>query len=342
MRARRPASLGTPISISLCLAFLVAPANAADYTGKTINFIVGSAPGGGYDTYARLFARYFGNHVPGKPTVTVQNMQTAGGLNAANTIYNVAPKDGTTIGMFASSNALEPLMGNTLAKFDTGKFTWLGNMNRDALSCGAWKTSGVTSIDDAFKRQVRFGASGMGATTAQNALFLKNMLGAQISVILGYGGTNDVKLAMQRGEVDASCGLFVSSVVGPFGADVKSGNLKIIVQFGRTNDKAFGDAPNIYSYLKTEDDKLAADFVFLAAEITRPITAPPGVSADVAATLRKAFDATVADPELLATAKNANIEITPMNAEAVSKAFADFATTPQRLIERAKAAITTP
>ena len=318
------------------------PASAADYTGRTITFIVGSAPGGGYDTYARVFARHFGNHLPGKPPVVVQNMQTAGGLNAANTIYNLAPRDGTTIGMFASSNALEPLMGNTLAKFETAKFTWLGNINRDAASCGAWKSSGVTTIDDAFERPVRFGASGMGASTAQHALFLKNMLGSKLSVIIGYGGTNDVKLAMQRAEVDASCGLFVSSVLGPFGADIARGDLKIIVQFGRTDDPAFGGAPNIYKYLKSEEDKRVADFVFLASEITRPVTAPPGVSADVAATHRTAFDATMVDPEFLATAKTANIIVTPMTAAEVGKAFADFAATPRHLIERAKAAITTP
>ena len=200
----------------------------------------------------------------------------------------------------------------------------------------------MTTIDDAFKRVVRFGASGMGATTAQNALFLKNMIGAQINVIIGYGGTNDVKLAMQRGEVDASCGLFVSSVVGPFGADVARGDLKIIVQFGRNNHPAFGGAPNVYDYLKSEDDKLAADFVFLASEITRPVTAPPGLSADVADTLKKAFAATMTDPEFLASAKTANIEITPMTAEEVSKAFAGFAATPKHIIERAKFAIATP
>lgn len=342
MMSARTAALALTAATVLLVATGPLPATAADYTGKTINFIVGSAPGGGYDTYARVFANHYGGHLPGRPKVVVQNMQTAGGLNAANTIYNLAPKDGTTIGMFSSSNALEPLLGNTLAKFETGKFTWLGNINRDAASCGAWKSSGVTTIDDAFKRQVRFGASGMGATTAQHALFMKNTIGSKLGVIIGYGGTNDVKLAMQRGEVDASCGMFVSSVLGPFGGDIARGDLKIIVQFGRKNDPAFAGAPNIYDYLKSEDDKLAADFVFLAAEITRPVTAPPGVPADVAAALRKAFDDTVKDPEFLEAAKKANILVTPMNAAEVSKAFADFAATPRHVIERAKAAITTP
>jgi tripartite-type tricarboxylate transporter receptor subunit TctC len=320
---------------------LLPHARAADYTGKTINLIVGSAPGGGYDTYSRVFARSYGNHLPGKPQVTVQNMPTAGGLNAANTIYNLSPKDGTTIAMFASSNALEPLLGNTLAKFELSKFTWLGNINKDAASCGAWKNSGITSISDAKNREIKFGASGFGATTAQHALFVKNTLGSKIKVITGYGGTNDVKLAMQRGEVDASCGLFVSSVLGPFGPDVKSGDLKIIIQFGRKNDPAFDNAPNLYDLLESEDDKLAADFVFLAAEITRPITAPPGISADVAASLRKAFDETMIDPSFLADARMANILISPMNAEEVSKAFESLAATPNRVLERAKMAVTT-
>jgi tripartite-type tricarboxylate transporter receptor subunit TctC len=330
------------LAVAAGSAAAVGPATAADFSGKTINFIVGSAPGGGYDTYARVFTRHYGAHLPGKPAVVVQNLPTAGGLNAANTIYNTAPKDGTTIGMFSSSNALEPLLGNTLAKFETGKFIWLGNINRDAASCGAWKTSGVASILDAEQREIKFGASGMGAQTAQHALFLKNMLGSKLRVIIGYGGTNDVKLAMQRGEVDASCGLFHSSVSGPFANDIKSGDLKIIVQFGRTDEPAFGGAPNIYNLLKSEEDKQAADFVFLASEITRPVTAPPGVSADVAATLRKAFDDTMTDQEFLATAKTANILVTPMNAQEVSKAFESFAATPKHVLERAKMAITTP
>ena len=146
---------------------------------------------------------------------------------------------------------------------------------------------------------------------------------------------------MQRGEVDASCGLFVSSVLGPFGPDVKSGDLKIIIQFGRKNDPAFDNAPNLYDLLESEDDKLAADFVFLAAEITRPITAPPGISADVAASLRKAFDETMIDPSFLADARMANILISPMNAEEVSKAFESLAATPNRVLERAKMAVTT-
>ena len=137
---------------------------AQEFAAKTVNLVVGFPPGGGYDTIARIFARHYGRHLPGNPNVVVQNQPGAGSLTAANLLYNTAPKDGSQIAMFASSAALEPLIGNTLAKFDANKFEWIGNLNRDTPACGAWQTSGIKTWDDvAKKRKTRFGASGPAA-----------------------------------------------------------------------------------------------------------------------------------------------------------------------------------
>ena len=332
-------------SIAIALAALSCaedPALAADFTGKTITVSVGFPPGGGYDTYTRVFARHFGKHVPGKPGLVVQNQPGAGSLVAANTLYNIAPKDGTQLAMFAASVALEPLLGNPQAKFDAAKFTWLGNINKDVASCGVWTKSGVKSFNDAMTREVKIGGSGPGAITVQHALFLKNMLGAKIKVIAGYGGTNDINLAMQRGEVDATCGMFLSSVLGPYAKDVKDGNLKIVIQFGRQDVPEFGDAVNVYKLLKSDEDRQIADFVFLQSEIARPIAAPPGLTKDVADTLKKAFDDTMRDPEFIADATKANIQVGPMSSAELSKAFADFAAMPPAVLEKAKDAITKP
>jgi tripartite-type tricarboxylate transporter receptor subunit TctC len=234
---------------------------------------------------------------------------------------------------------LGPALGNTQARFDTAKFNWIGNIVRDIASCGVWKSSPVRSWSDISTKTVRIGASGPDAITTQHALFLKNILGAKVDVILGYGGTNDINLAMQRGEVDGTCGMFLSSVTGPYQQDIKAGNLKIIIQFGRTNAPEFGDAANIYDLLKSDEDKQVTDFVFLQTELTRPIAAPPGVPADIVSALRKGFDDTMKDPEFLANAKKANIDIRPMTANEVATAFAQFAAMPPKVLERAKAAI---
>lgn len=320
------------------LTALAAPtaAPAADFAGKKITLIVGFGAGGGYDTNARLFARHFGKHVPGKPDIVVQNMPGAGALRATNYIYNVSPKDGSEIGFFAASNALEPLFGNAAAKFTTSGFTWIGNMHRDYTSCGVWKTSGITSIEDLRKRPGRFGGSGPSAITTQHPLAVKNMLGLNIQVVQGYKGTRDIYLAMEKGEVDGTCAMFVSNLQGPYAEHVRSGAFKIILQKGRKDHPAYGGAPNLYNLLKSDEDKQLADFIFRQTEIARPIAGPPGIPAATAAVLRKAFDATMRDPALLAEGKKMGIEFDPMDAAELEKTYAAFAATPKHLIERAK------
>ena len=307
---------------------------------RNITLLIGFAAGGGYDTFGRLIARHWGRHLPGNPTVVPQNMPGGGSLVVANLIYNVAPRDGSQVGLFASSAALEPVIGNPQAKFDTASFTWIGNMNKDVSACAAWAASGIRSWDDAVKRGARFGGVGLSAPTTQHAAFFKNVLGAPIKIIVGYGGTNDVNLAMQRGEVDASCGMFVSSVKGPYARDVETGNLKMIIQLGRDNHPAFGDAVNIYTLLRTTQEEELADFVFGQVEIARPIAAPPQTPEPIATALRRSFDATMRDPDFLADARRVQLDIAPMTGEETSRAFTRFTAVSKEVAARAKAAMT--
>ncbi|MBM3607807.1 MAG: hypothetical protein FJX29_05025 [Alphaproteobacteria bacterium] len=320
------------------LAAFATPAFAqtADFAGKKINIIVGFGPGGGYDTNSRLLARHLGKHVPGNPDILVQNMPGAGALRAANYIYNVSPKDGTELGVFASSNALEPLFGNAAAKFTTSGFTWIGNMHRDYTSCGVWTKSGITSLEDLRKRPGRFGGSGPSAITTQHPLAIKNMLGLDIQIVQGYKGTREIYMAMEKAEVDGTCAMFVSNLQGPYAEHIKSGAFKIILQKGRKDHPAYGGAPNLYNLLKSEEEKQLADFIFRQTEIARPVAGPPGIPANIAATLRKAFDATMRDPALLAEGRKMGIEFEPMDAAELEKTYAAFAATPKHLIERAK------
>lgn len=324
-----------------CLAASAGAASAQDFVAKNVNLVVGFPPGGGYDTISRIFARWYGRHLPGNPSVVVQNQPGAGSLTAANLLYNTAPKDGSQIAMFASSAAVEPLMGNQAAKFDASKFEWIGNLNRDTPACGAWKSSGVTSLDDVLKRKTRFGASGPAAITAQHAFFLKNVLGADIQVIMGLGGTGPIVLAMQRGEVDASCGMFISSVRGSFRSDFESGNLIIFVQLGMKSVPYFKNATNIYDVVKGADKQLA-EFVFTQAEVTRPLALPPGTPEKIVAAMRAGFDKAVRDPEYLADLQKAQIEAEPMTGAETAAAFKAAIGAPPEVIARSKAVLTPP
>lgn len=310
--------------------------SAADFSGKTINLIVGLAAGGGYDTYARVFARHYPQHLPGRPQVVVQNMPGAGGVRAATYLYSVAPKDGTAIATFGPSVVLEPLLGNPQARFDPAKFNWIGNLNKDVLSCGVWRTSGLSTFKDLEARGGSFGGTGLLTLTTQHALLLKNLLGLKVKVVQGFGGTNEVNLAMQRGEVDGTCGMFLSTIRGPFSQHVRSGDLKLVVQFTREKEKDFGDAESIYDLVKREEDKTVLDFLLMPIVISRPLIAPPDLPVAVVETLRRGFNSAVLDTDLIAESKKIGIEVNYQTSSEVSTAFSKILETPPHLIDRAK------
>jgi tripartite-type tricarboxylate transporter receptor subunit TctC len=311
------------------------------YAGKEITILVGYGAGGGYDVTTRLFAGHFGKHIPGKPAVIVQNMPGAGSMKAAINVYSVAPKDGTVLGVFASSTALEPLFGNKAATYDTRKFEWIGSLHRDIASCGVWKGAGqdiksLPGLVDA-KKTVTFGSTSPTAITAQHPLFLKHMFNANLKVIFGYKGTKDVSLAMMRGEVDGSCGMFESSVRSAYDQHVKAGEFKIVVQFGRDRKVPyFGDATQMYTMLKSDEQKKVADVIFRQTELARPLAAPPGTPAARVAALRKAMLETINDPAMIADAKRLAVDFDPVPGEEAAQMFTDFYNTPPALVEKAR------
>jgi tripartite-type tricarboxylate transporter receptor subunit TctC len=316
--------------------------SAADYyKGKTIGINIGYGPGGGYDTYGRVFARHFGNHVPGKPNVVPKNMPGAGALKAANYIYNSAPKDGTELGLVASSTLMEPMFGNDQAQFDAAKFTWLGSMSRDISHCGIRKGAGVASFDDWLKqgKELTFGSTGPAAITHQHPLVLKNVLGANARAVAGYQGTKEVSMAVERGEMDGLCGLFVSSIQASYMQMVKSGELILLIQMGQSKTDVFGKVPSVYDYAKTDQDRQVLEIHFDQLALARPIMAPPGMAKDRVAVLRKAFEDTMKDAALLADARKVNIEIALMTGEEVEKLLIKLADYPKSAIAAAQKAI---
>ncbi len=213
---------------------------AADfYKGKTVTLIAGFPPGGGYDTYVRVLARHYGRFLPGQPSVIVANMPGAGSLTAANNIYAKYAPDGLALAMFASSAAMEPLIGNKSALFEPTKFSWIGSMSQDVAYCGVWQhPGGATTFDEMLTKETIIGGGAPAAITYQHPMVLKNVLKANFKVIQGYKGTRDINIAMQRGEVNGTCGMFGSSINSQFGAEVKDGRMKLFIQMGskRSND----------------------------------------------------------------------------------------------------------
>lgn len=316
--------------------------SAADfYKGKTVGINIGFPPGGGYDTYGRVLARHLGKHIPGNPSVVAKNMPGAGALKAANYIYNSAPKDGTEIGIVASSTLMERLLGNDQALFDATKFSWIGSMSQDVAFCGINPKSGIASFDQwrDKKPELTFGASGPAAITFQHPMVLKNVLGANARVISGYQGTKDVSLAMQRGEVHGICGMFVSSVSSQYQPLIDSGDMKLIIQMGPRKTDVFGAVPSVFDYAKTGEDRQILEIHFGQLKLARPVMAPPGVPADRMAALRKGFADTLKDAALLADAKKAQIDIEYVSGEDARKLLVQFADYPKAALEKAKKAM---
>jgi tripartite-type tricarboxylate transporter receptor subunit TctC len=310
------------------------------YKGKTISLLIGFGVGGGYDTYSRLLARHYGNHIPGNPTVVPRNMPGSGGLKVANYTYNVAPKNGTYLGVFLASTALEPLFGGgSKAKFKTTGFNWIGNMNNEIFACGVWKTSGVKKFSDMRQKEIIFGSTGKSAVTSQHARVLQHVLGAKLRIIYGYKGTKGINLAMNRGEVNGSCGLTASTVASRWKRDIDDGNLKIIVQFGRKDHPGLGGAANAYSLVDSEDTKKALDVIFRQGEAGRPVAGTPGMPKDRLAALRAAFMATMKDPAFLKDAKKTRLTVVPSSGKELAALFESFYGMPKSVIGAAKKAI---
>ncbi len=335
---------GLSLIASLCLAALTTPAQADSvaefYKGKTVSLIAGFPPGGGYDTYVRLLSRHYGRFIPGQPAVVASNMPGAGSLTAANYIYNRAPADGTTLAIFASSAAMEPLLGNKATAFDATKFSWIGSMSQDVAYCGVWQTPGAAAtFDEMMTKETIFGGGGAAAITTQHPLVMKNILGANIRLILGYPGTRDINLAMHRGEVNGTCGMFASSVKAQFMDDVTSGRLKLVIQMGSKKSDEFGNIPSAFDYAKSDEDRAVLDLHFKQLLLGRPLAGPPGIPESRLNALRQALVATMKDPEFLAETNRVGLDIDPASSEEVVELLKRFAAYPPEVFRRAQEAI---
>jgi tripartite-type tricarboxylate transporter receptor subunit TctC len=309
------------------------------YKGKTFTIVVGHEVGTGFDIYGRTLQRHLGRHIPGNPIIVVQNMVGASGINAANWLYNIAPKDGTVVATFVHTVPFEPLMGNAAARFDPAKYTWIGNMEESVAVCGVSKGAGIARFDDMRTKEAIFGATGATGPLVKSALAVKNLLGVRMKVVSGYQGSASVKIAIQRGEVQGICGLPMSTITAFWRDDYESGNFKPIIQLsGRKGQESLKDVPHVDDYAKSEDDRQVYGLIFGTQALGRIYVSPPAMPASRKAALRSALLATMKDPQFIADAAKTQIDISPMTGEEVEAFIARLSAAPPTVVEQAKQA----
>ena len=318
------------------VAILAAAPAAADdfYRGKTINIIVGFGPGGGYDLYARLLARHLGKHVPGNPSVVVQNMEGAGGVRAANHVYNVAPKDGTVIAGVNQGAAMFKLLGGKGAQYDPAKFQWLGSMAASNNTVYVWHTSGIKTLDDAKGREVSMAGSGVISDANIYPAVFNALVGTKFKVISGYTGTNDSNLALERGEVEGRGGGAYSSLVSTRPDWLREEKVKILAQIGFEKEPDLKDVPLLLDIVKSEEERQIATVVTLPTAIGYNYWLAPEVPAERVEVLRTAFAAALKDEALLAEAKKQSLEIRPKTGQELEAMVNKAAETPKPILEK--------
>jgi tripartite-type tricarboxylate transporter receptor subunit TctC len=266
-------------------------------------------------------------------------MPGAGGLRAANWLYNVAAKDGTVVSVLAPETALKPIFGDAAANYEPAKFTWIGNMDESVATCVVSASSGIKSLDELLKREAVFGATGSAAPTSKFAYALINFVGAKIKVVQGYKGSNNLRIALNRGEIEGACGPSHSTLKTQWKDDMDSGRIRVLAQFGLKKLPELKDAAHIYDYAKSDDDRAIFDVAFGPHVLGRPVIGPPGIPADRMRALRAAFEQTVKDPELLTETAKLGLEIRPSSGPEVEALVARFASFPKSVIERATAGL---
>ena len=327
----------------LCLlAFIAAgPTRAAEdveaaFKGKTINFIVALAAGGGYDQYARTLAKHLERHIPGKPSVVVQNMTGAAGMRATNWLYTIAPRDGLTIGITQRSVLVEPLYGTKEATFDPTKFSWISSLNDEAFIAVTWKGRGLDSIKDAQAREFAVAADGPASDDYIWPAILNATIGTKFKIVSGYTGKAEERLSTRRGETNGLIGWSWAALQASEWDDYKAGNWRIIAHLGKGRHPDF-DAPSIYDYANTPEARDMFDCLDATLSLGRPVFAPPGIPKDREAALRAAFEATLKDPAFLADAEKQKLDISPATGEALAERVARLYRTPRAVVERAQA-----
>src|SRR5215468_11266378 len=306
---------------------------------QQMTMVVGFSPGATYDIYTRTFARHLGKHLPGRPSVVVQNMTGAGTLRSANYLYNQAPRDGTTIGMFARGMAMQPLLDMSGIQFEARKFNWIGSMSSDVSLVLSWHTRPFKTIDDLRKSEMVVAGTGSGADSVIFPYILNGVLGTKMRVVTGYPGAADFLLAVERQEADGTAGVSWSGLNAARPEWIARKSINVIVQLGLKQHPDMNPAPLVMDLAKNDSDRAILELIFSRQDMAYPVVAPPDVPLDRVAVLRRAFEAVLKDPEYLADAKKQHLEAGYMRGVEVEALIKRVMASPPDVIERARKAI---
>ena len=306
-----------------------------DFYKKTqLSVYVGSGAGGGFDEIARVFSMHFVRHLPGQPTPIVKNMPGAGGLLNVNFMYAQAPRDGSAIAAPFNTVFMLPLFGDPAAKFDARKFTWIGSLDKQTGTCVVWHTSDIKTLQDASKREVQVGATGVNATPAIFSNMMNTLFGTRFKVISGYT-TNEMRFALERGETEGVCGLAWQTYKAVQPGWIENKLIRPIAQMGLVKNRDLPDVPLAIEMLKDPADRRVFELVVLPQEFGRPFIAPPGVPADRAAAMVKAFAQTLTDPAFIADAAKIRLSLDPLTGAEIMRLLDEAHAAPKDVIDRA-------
>jgi tripartite-type tricarboxylate transporter receptor subunit TctC len=333
-------------TITMCAALFVmaltASASAAPvdefYKDKSVTFIVGGSAGGGYDTLARAIGRYIGGHIPGNPSVVVEDMPGAGGLLAMDYLFRTAARDGSVIALVENGPPLAPLFGVKEARFDATQFNWLGTPSVETAVTLLWHSVPVNSLDDLKTRPTTMGASGTNSTQAFYTRLIDAVLGTKMKAINGYKGLNETFLAMERGEIDGSPSVFYSAITSTRPRWLPDHLAKPILQYGPRPVPALAGVSFVSDLVTGSDDKLLLQAAFAPLALGRPLLMPPGVPAERVAAMRQALAGTLADAAFIADAEKTGLVVNaPQTGQRLQNVIAQAYATPSRVVDRLRA-----
>jgi tripartite-type tricarboxylate transporter receptor subunit TctC len=336
------------LGVSALAAYvLTASPSAADpvadfYRGKTLSMVVATSPGGDYDARGRLLARHMGRHLPGQPGIIVRNMPGAVGLQAANWLATQAPRDGTVLHMIMQNMSAHQALGGHGVEFDTRRFLWIGNTTDSPNVINSWHTTGIRTIEEVKARELIVGAPGTATASVYYPKVMNALVGTKFKIVSGYPGGNDVNLAMERGEVGGRGANSWASWKSTRPQWIADNKIHILVQIGLKRHPDLADVPLLTELAANEEDRQVLAFISADTGITRAVVTTPDVPPERVAALRHAFDATMKDPEFLAEAEKAKMDISPSSGEEAQKVADSIVDTPAAVLARAKAILEAP
>jgi tripartite-type tricarboxylate transporter receptor subunit TctC len=312
------------------------PGKTQDTIDRPVTIYVAGTAGGGIDLFARMLSRHIGRHIPGKPSVTVQVMPGAGGIRAANYLAEQAPRDGTVMTTFANGPILEPLIGARHPGYDMSQFTWIGALTKDIGLCVAWGASPFKTIDDVKKQQMIVAGTGAGSETDTWPVVLNDVLGTRFKLVTGYLGSQETILAMERGEAHGRC-IFSYSAIRIAKPDwLRDKKINVLTVTALEKSPDFPGVPAVVELVTKPEDRQLLELMVGPTAMARPLVAPPGLPPGKAALLRRAFDATMQDPDFRAEVAKTQTDLAPSTGEEVQKLVARIYATPRPVIDRIK------